>query len=87
MQQNKIKIGMIKTKTTLVRIVIIAILFLQATILSCKSVKPYQKQHLNDHYMQTNALGVEKLENEADTYREGMQGGLDGKSGGGCGCN
>lgn len=54
---------------------------------SCQSVKPYQKQYLNDHYMQTNALPVEKLESEADSYREGMIGGMDGKSGGGCGCN
>ncbi len=54
---------------------------------SCKTVKPYQKQYLNDHYMQTNALPVEKLESEADSYREGMIGGMDGKSGGGCGCN
>jgi hypothetical protein len=54
---------------------------------SCKAVMPYQKQYLNDHYMQTNALPVEKLENEADSYREGMIGGTDGKSGGGCGCN
>ena len=54
---------------------------------SCRSVKPYQKQYLNDHYMQTNALPVEKLESEADSYREGMMGGMDGKSGGGCGCN
>jgi len=54
---------------------------------SCSSVKPYQKQYLNDHYMQANALPVEKLESEADSYREGMTGGTDGKSGGGCGCN
>ncbi|WP_222165044.1 DUF4266 domain-containing protein [Edaphocola aurantiacus] len=54
---------------------------------SCTTVKPYQKQFLNDHYMQTNSLPNEKLENEADSYREGMMGGTDGKAGGGCGCN
>ncbi|RQO32285.1 hypothetical protein DBR32_01355 [Taibaiella sp. KBW10] len=54
---------------------------------ACSSVKPYQQQHLKDHYMQSNALPIEKMESEADGYREGMTGGTDGKSGGGCGCN
>jgi len=54
---------------------------------SCSNVKPYQKQYLNDHYMQTNSLPNEKLEAEAESYREGMMGGTDGKAGGGCGCN
>lgn len=54
---------------------------------SCTTVKPYQKQYLNDYYMQTGPLPEEKLDAEADTYREGASGGMGGKSGGGCGCN
>lgn len=54
---------------------------------SCEVVKPYQAQYLKDHNMQTNALPIEKLEAEAETYREGASGGMGGKTGGGCGCN
>jgi hypothetical protein len=54
---------------------------------ACTTVKSYQSQHLKDHNMQPNALAIEKLESEADSYREGASGGTGGKSGGGCGCN
>jgi len=66
-------------------------LFVSAILLislhSCTTVKPYQSQYLKDHYMQANSLAIEKLESEADSYREGASGGTGGKSGGGCGCN
>lgn len=54
---------------------------------SCETVRPYQSQYLKDNNMQTNALPIEKLEAEAETYREGASGGMGGKTGGGCGCN
>ncbi len=53
----------------------------------CRSVKPYQRQYLNDHAMQQGSFPIEKAENEATTYREGASGGESGKTGGGCGCN
>jgi len=53
----------------------------------CQAVKSYQKQFVNDDTMQQSARPVEKLDNEATTYREGASGGEAGKTGGGCGCN
>lgn len=53
----------------------------------CEVVKSYQKQFVNDDTMQQGARPVEKLDNEATTYREGASGGEAGKTGGGCGCN
>jgi len=63
------------------------VLVLALSAVGCRTVKQYQAQHLKDHDMQPNALAIEKLENEADSYREGAAGGNGGKSGGGCGCN
>lgn len=54
---------------------------------SCQAVKSYQKQFVNDDTMLQGAHPVEKLDNEATTYREGASGGEAGKTGGGCGCN
>ncbi len=65
----------------------IAIAVVCACICGCSTVKPYQKQFLNDHYMQQSAMSLEKLESEAINYREGAAGGESGKTGGGCGCN
>lgn len=64
-----------------------AVLLLLTVMNSCKTVKSYQKQYLNDHAMQQGAFPIEKSENEGTTYREGAAGGDMGKSGGGCGCN
>lgn len=58
-----------------------------ASLMSCQVVKSYQKQFINDDTMQQGARPVEKLDNEATTYREGASGGEAGKTGGGCGCN
>jgi len=66
------------------------IAFCALTVLAfsgCQAVKPYQTQQLKDEAMQTNASALEKLEGEAETYREGASGGMGGKTGGGCGCN
>jgi len=57
------------------------------TLMSCEAVKSYQKQFVNDDTMQQSARPMEKLDNEATTYREGTSGGEAGKTGGGCGCN
>ncbi len=54
---------------------------------SCKTVKEYQKNRLNDGEMTLGTRKVEKTENSFQTYREGASGGNAGKTGGGCGCN
>ncbi len=54
---------------------------------SCITVKPYQKQYLNDADMILAARKSEKFEQNAQLYREGASGANGGKSGGGCGCN
>lgn len=54
---------------------------------SCATVKPYQKQYLNDNDMQLAARKSEKFEQNFQLYREGASGANGGKSGGGCGCN
>ncbi|MGY3053802.1 putative membrane protein YgcG [Pedobacter sp. UYEF25] len=54
---------------------------------SCASVKPYQKNRLNDAEMILSARKVQKFEQSFQLYREGASGANGGKSGGGCGCN
>jgi hypothetical protein len=54
---------------------------------SCTTVKPYQKNRLNDSEMSLGNRKVEKTELNFQTYREGASGANAGKSGGGCGCN
>jgi len=54
---------------------------------SCTSVKPYQKNKLNDAEMSLSGRKVEKTELNFQTYREGASGANGGKTGGGCGCN
>jgi len=61
--------------------------FLVFASAGCETVKAYQTQQLKDDAMQTNASSLEKLEGEAESYREGASGGMGGKTGGGCGCN
>lgn len=69
-------------------------LFLLGTIVcmlalatSCKSVKEYQKNKLNDAEMSLSNRKVEKTELNFQSYREGASGANGGKTGGGCGCN
>lgn len=54
---------------------------------SCVSVKPYQKNKLNDSEMILSERKVQKFEQSFQLYREGGSGANGGKSGGGCGCN
>ena len=54
---------------------------------SCTSVKPYQKNKLNDAEMSLSSRKVEKTELNFQSYREGASGANGGKTGGGCGCN
>jgi hypothetical protein len=54
---------------------------------SCTSVKPYQKNRLNDSEMDLSARRSQKFEQSFQLYREGGSGANGGKSGGGCGCN
>jgi len=54
---------------------------------SCKTVKEYQKNKLNDSEMTLGNRKVEKTELNFQSYREGASGANAGKSGGGCGCN
>ncbi|RYG00859.1 MAG: DUF4266 domain-containing protein [Chitinophagaceae bacterium] len=59
-----------------------------ASLLSaCASVKPYQKNKLNDSEMTLSARSAQKFEQSFQLYREGASGANGGKSGGGCGCN
>ena len=54
---------------------------------SCRPVKEYQKNKLNDGEMILGNRKVEKTELSFQSYREGASGANAGKSGGGCGCN
>jgi len=61
-----------------------------ATVLlfvSCKTVKEYQKNKLNDSEMSLSGRKVEKTELNFQSYREGASGANGGKTGGSCGCN
>ncbi|KQM69313.1 hypothetical protein ASE74_04690 [Pedobacter sp. Leaf216] len=54
---------------------------------ACSSVKPYQKNRINDADMILSARKSQKFEQSFQLYREGASGANGGKSGGGCGCN
>jgi hypothetical protein len=57
------------------------------SIISCSTVKEYQKNKLNDSEMILSNRKIEKTELSFLSYREGASGANAGKSGGGCGCN
>jgi hypothetical protein len=63
------------------------IIIISITISSCKTVKEYQKNKLNDSEMTLSPRKVQKTEISFQTYREGASGANGGKTGGGCGCN
>lgn len=69
------------------KIMLFALLMLSLGLLSCATVKPYQKNRLNDSEMQLHSRQVEKPEMSFQTYREAASGANGGKTGGGCGCN
>ena len=56
-------------------------------LISCRSVKEYQKNKLNDSEMELSVRKVQKSELNFQVYREGASGANGGKTGGGCGCN
>jgi hypothetical protein len=66
---------------------VLAMGMLMLTATSCKTVKEYQKNKLNDSEMNLSNRKVEKTELSFQSYREGASGANTGKSGGGCGCN
>lgn len=66
-------------------LVLLGILLL--SLVSCTSVKEYQKNKLNDSEMVLSNRKIEKTELSFQSYREGSSGANSGKSGGGCGCN
>ena len=70
----------------------VSMLCLAGTVLitvfsACRSVKPYQKNRLNDSEMELSARKAQKFEQSFQLYREAGSGANGGKSGGGCGCN
>ena len=65
----------------------VVLIALAAGVASCKPVKEYQKNKLNDSEMTLGNRKVEKTELSFQSYREGASGANAGKSGGGCGCN
>ncbi|MEJ2880202.1 DUF4266 domain-containing protein [Pedobacter sp. GR22-6] len=60
---------------------------LLALLTACSTVKPYQKNKLNDSEMSLSSRKVQKFEQSFQLYREAASGANGGKSGGGCGCN
>ena len=60
---------------------------LLSLLVSCTTVKPWQRNYLNDESMQLGKRPSEKFANNVHTYREGASGGGIGKTSGGCGCN
>jgi hypothetical protein len=76
-----------KRKIRVVSLAILVMALLIITGTSCKTVKEYQKNKLNDSEMSLSNRKVEKTELSFQSYREGASGANTGKSGGGCGCN
>ena len=65
----------------------ICLLIGSAFLISCQSVKEYQKNKINDTEMELSARKVQKFEMNFQVYMEGASGANGGKTGGGCGCN
>lgn len=66
---------------------VLALFALSMLLVSCVSVKAYQKMYLNDKDMKLAPHKVGSFEINYETYREGAAGANGGKVGGGCGCN
>ncbi len=64
-----------------------AVFMVVSSLFSCKTVKEYQKNKLNDAEMVLGNRTIEKTELNFQSYREGSSGANAGKVGGGCGCN
>ena len=54
---------------------------------SCVQLPGYKKIYVNSNEMRIGESDINTFSDTPKTYREGSQGGNDGKSGGGCGCN
>lgn len=65
----------------------LGIAFFILLALGCKTVRPWQRNYLNDDAMQLGNRPIEKFTNSVHTYREGASGGGKAKGSGGCGCN
>ncbi len=68
-------------------VLIVQVVLLFSAVISCKPVKEYQKQYINDAEMELSNRKSQKFENNFQSYREGASGANGGKTGGGCGCN
>jgi len=66
---------------------LIQVLCLFGVFTSCRPVKEYQKQYINDAEMELSNRKSQKFETNFQSYREGASGANGGKTGGGCGCN
>ena len=73
----------------IIKIINFALLILVSgmMMISCATVKPYQKMYLNQEDMELTNSKLEVFEINFQTYREGAAGAVGGKVGGGCGCN
>ena len=74
-----------KIKTII--IIALAIATNSLLMISCTTVKEYQKNRLNDAEMILSNRKIERSELSFQSYREGSSGANSGKTGGGCGCN
>jgi hypothetical protein len=68
------------------RAIVISVI-LVFSIVSCSSVKEYEKEKINDPDMKLTARSTERFETNFQVYREAAAGANGGKTGGGCGCN
>jgi hypothetical protein len=76
--------SMLKRKKPLGVSILVALVALAT---GCRAVKPYQRAYLNDYTMKLGKMEIEKMDENAQSYREGSSGGGSGKASGGCGCN
>jgi uncharacterized protein YbcV (DUF1398 family) len=67
------------------KLMIIAVVLI--SLQSCKAVKEYDMQKINDTTMKLSAQTTERYETTFQVYREAAAGANGGKTGGGCGCN
>ena len=63
------------------------VLLCSMSLVSCTTVKPYQRTYLNDPEMEPGMHTAQKMEQDAQTIREGASTPGGAKTSGGCGCN
>ena len=74
-------------KMKIIRVIVLTVAINSILMVSCTTVKEYQKNRLNDAEMILSNRKIEKSELSFQSYREGASGANAGKTGGGCGCN